>query len=307
MKKIYSFIAAFVICTGVVTQSFAQTDSSTETGAELKSKKGTPILPEAGEYALGISANPFLEYVGNFLNGTNGNNAPTFDFVGNPAGTPFALYGKKMLNANTALRARFALNVASRTNKVSVIASSLTPSALAPVFVEDWRRESGTNILLAGGYEKRRGKGRLQGIYGGEFLFGLSGNRVSYQYGNTITQDFNFPNTNGFAPTGNFGSNLGAPGIRTVSEKNNNSVFLGLRAFVGVEYFFAPKISVGGEFGYIMGLRTQGKGLITTETWDSAAGQVRSVQTEVFKNGGLNSIGIGTENLNGAINFLFYF
>ena len=112
MKKIYSFIAAFVICTSVVEQSFAQTDSSagTSAGAVLMSKKGVPILPEAGEYALGISANPFLEYFGNFLNGTNGNNSPVFDFAGNPLGTPFALYGKKMLDANTALRARFALN-----------------------------------------------------------------------------------------------------------------------------------------------------------------------------------------------------
>ena len=304
MKKIYSFIAAFVICTSVVERSFAQTDSSagTNAGAVLMSKKGVPILPEAGEYALGISANPFLEYFGNFLNGNTNNNSPAFDFAANPAGTPFALYGKKMLDANTALRARFALNIASTTNKASVLASSLAPNALAPVFVEDWRRASSTNILLAGGYEKRRGKGRLQGVYGGEFLFGLSGNRVSYQYGNAITADFNFPNT-----TTIFGNNLGAPGIRTVSERNSNSIFLGLRAFVGVEYFFAPKMSVGGEFGYLMGLRTQGKGLITTETWDSAAGNVRSVETEVFRNNGLNSIGAGTENLSGAINFLFYF
>ena len=100
---------------------------------------------------------------------------------------------------------------------------------------------------------------------------------------------------------------MGAPGVRTVSERNNNSVFLGLRGYVGVEYFFAPKMSIGGEFGYTAGFRTQGRGLITTETWDSGATQVRKIETEVFRNNGLNSIGIGTDNLNGAINLLFYF
>ena len=53
MKKIYSFLAAFALCANV----FAQDETS------LTSKKGTPILPEEKEFAIGISANQFLNYV----------------------------------------------------------------------------------------------------------------------------------------------------------------------------------------------------------------------------------------------------
>jgi hypothetical protein len=287
MKKIYSFLAAFALCAN----AFAQDETS------LTSKKGTPILPEEKEFAIGISANQFLNYV------TRGAANPSFTYVNNPSNVPVALFGKKMLNANTALRARFALNAGANTQKAIVFASNISPDPLAPSFNEDWRTVTSTDILLAGGYENRRGKGRLQGVYGGEFLFGVSGNRVKYQYGNAITQDFNAPETTNFA--GNVNNANGFS--RVLTERNSANLFIGARAFAGVEYFFAPKISIGGEFGYTLGGSVQGKGIVTTETWDSAAGSVRKIETEVFRNGGFTSLRAGVDNLNGAINVLFYF
>jgi len=41
-----------------VTSAFAQ---------DLTSKKGEPFLPEAGDYAISIDANPFLNYLGTFF------------------------------------------------------------------------------------------------------------------------------------------------------------------------------------------------------------------------------------------------
>ena len=39
-------------------------------GQELTSKKGFPILPETGDYSIGIDATPFLQYFGQiFSNG----------------------------------------------------------------------------------------------------------------------------------------------------------------------------------------------------------------------------------------------
>ncbi len=48
----------------------------------MTSKKGTPILPEAGEWSIGIGANSTLEYFGNLMNGAN--DAPSFDWQGSP-------------------------------------------------------------------------------------------------------------------------------------------------------------------------------------------------------------------------------
>ena len=48
---------------------------------DLTSKKGEPFLPEAGDYMIGIDANPFLNYLGNFFGKTVANTAPTFNFL----------------------------------------------------------------------------------------------------------------------------------------------------------------------------------------------------------------------------------
>ncbi|MES2681013.1 MAG: hypothetical protein V4635_14060, partial [Bacteroidota bacterium] len=50
-------------------------------GQDLTSKKGEPILPEKGDWAIGIDATPFLNYIGNFF-GTP-NSAPSFTWLTN--------------------------------------------------------------------------------------------------------------------------------------------------------------------------------------------------------------------------------
>ena len=46
---------------------------------DLTSKKGEPILPEAGDWAISASANPFLNYIG--MLGSASNSAPQFNFL----------------------------------------------------------------------------------------------------------------------------------------------------------------------------------------------------------------------------------
>ncbi|MCB0380481.1 MAG: hypothetical protein KDD24_04440 [Flavobacteriales bacterium] len=61
MKKRLLFVAAI----------FAATATFAQDG--LTSKKGEAYLPEAGDWAIGIDANPFLNYAGNLFNGNTGN------------------------------------------------------------------------------------------------------------------------------------------------------------------------------------------------------------------------------------------
>ncbi|MEJ6680882.1 MAG: hypothetical protein QNL21_02200, partial [Flavobacteriales bacterium] len=58
------------------------------------SKKGESMLPEAGDYAIGFDAAPFLNYVGNFLN--SGATSPTADFM---TGYDAAITGKYFKDA----------------------------------------------------------------------------------------------------------------------------------------------------------------------------------------------------------------
>ena len=135
---------------------------------------------------------------------------------------------------------------------------------------------------------------------------GFANSKTTYQYGNPFTSDFNAPITH------DFGNNIAggtpaAAGSRVIENKDGASLLAGVRGFVGVEYFFAPKISIGGEFGYTFGFQTQQRSLITTQAWDEQAGVTRETKTDKYLNNGLTSLGVGLDNLNGSINLLFYF
>jgi len=301
IRKISNMLALLLFTVATAVAQDATT--STSDIYSLTNKKGEKYLPTSDEWALGVSASPFLGYLGNFLNGNTGNGAPAFNTAVNPTNN-IAIFGKKMIDQNTAWRVRFNVGVNTTINKGVVEQDRLNADPNYPAFSEDWRRTNSTTVVISPGYEKRRGSTRLQGIYGGELVIGYSSSKTSYQYGNAITSDFTTPTSfTGFAPT-----NLSAGGdVRQTENKAGGNFLVGARGFIGVEYFFVPKISLGAEFGYMVAFSSQGRGSVTTETWDAANNNVRETKTDVYNSGGLTNIGIGLNNLSGAINLFFYF
>lgn len=308
MKKIFFLLYSIVLVAG--TAAAQETTTIQPVPTPLTSKRGIPILPEYSDLALGISANPFLNYMGRILNGTNGNTPVLFDYAANPANN-IAIFGKYMVDENTAYRVRFNVNIATNINKAVVGQNQLTPDPLAPAFTEDWQKNNVKNFVIAGGLEKRRGVSRVQGVYGGELVFALSKTNTEYQYGNPITLDFNAPITHSFTGSSNIVTGTtAAASVRVVEENRGTNFLIGARGFIGVEYFFAPKMSLGGEFGYMFAFRTDSKTVVTTERWDSNSQSVRQISTDTYSgsgNQGLTSIGVGLDNLSGSINLLFYF
>lgn len=303
MKKIFFLLYIIVFVAG---SAFAQETTPVQDVPEpLTSKRGVPILPEYGEWGLGVSADPFLYYLGNFMNGaTAGNFNQTFDWAAHPAEALVnpAIFGKYIVDENTAYRVRFNVNIATNVTKEVIAQDQLSPDPLFPAFTEDWRKNSVKNFVLAAGLEKRRGVSRLQGVYGGELVFGLTKSNVEYQYGNPITADFNDPTTSS-ALGGVVGN-----GVRQTEVKGGSTFLIGARGFIGVEYFLAPKISVGGEFGYTIGFQTEGKNVVTTEQWNPVTQSIHTIKTDVYPGGtGFTSIGASLDRLNGAISLLFYF
>lgn len=302
MKKLFFLLYIIVLATG---SAFAQETTPVQDVPEpLKSKRGVPILPEYGEWGLGVSANPFLQYAGNLLSGAF-NPAPGFELPENPTDN-IAIFGKYIVDENTAYRVRFNINVRSTANKAAIGLDQVNPDPLAPAFTEDWQKNNVKNFVLAAGLEKRRGVSRLQGVYGGELVFGFSNFKREYQYGNSINATFNTPNTF------DFGNNIGGGDERVIEENFGSSFSVGARGFIGVEYFFAPKISLGGEFGYTLGFSTEGKTVVTTEQWNATTQSVLEIKSDA-NNGsgpfgtGVSSFGIGIDNFNAQISLLFYF
>ncbi len=303
IRKIYNVVALLLI---TVATAVAQDATTTVTDpSTLKNKKGEAYLPVADEWALGISASPLLGYLGNFMNGTIEQSSPAFTYAANPANN-FAVFGKKMIDANTAWRVRFNVGVSNTANKAVVQQDRIDGNPAYPAFAEDWQKVTSTTVVIAPGWEKRRGSTRLQGVYGGELVIGYSSNHYVYQYGNPMTADFTEPETH------DFGDNIVATdgSARLTDNKTGSNFLVGARGFIGVEYFFAPKMSIGGEFGYMVAFRQMGRGLATVESWDFDNNTKRETKVDSY-NGpndqGFSSIGVGLDNLTGSINLLFYF
>ncbi|MEY3343883.1 MAG: hypothetical protein RL090_1567 [Bacteroidota bacterium] len=132
---------------------------------------------------------------------------------------------------------------------------------------------SGSNINLAAGLQKYRGQGRLKGFYGAEAAIGLSSGKETWDGSDN-------------------GENYSA------EVKAGSGFSFGVRGFIGVEYFFAPKMSISGEYGWGLSLDSVGEGEVST-----SYGGVSSSS----KTGKSSSFGLDTDNAGGAINLNFYF
>ncbi len=229
----------------------------------MNSKNGTPILPEAGNWSIAFDASPWLHYAGNLLSSAGTNNANAAYLV------PNTLVGKYMIDGSTAYRCmlRIGYNMHSQ--------DSLVPNGSGGTYTNTYKNSS-MNITLGAGKQWYRGKGRLKGYYGGMAML-----------------TFGSPNSN----TVTYGAPTSA--MPRVTEMSAGSTFgIGVRGFVGAEYFFAPKMSIGAEYGWGIMYNMQGQGKMTTE---STAG------TTTTNTGGNSSFNIDVDNFQGAIMLSLYF
>jgi hypothetical protein len=279
MKKLFLTVALAAAVAGANAQ-------------DMMSKKGTPILPEAGDWSIGFDAAPWMNYFGNLMSNA-GNNSVNAAFQESNT-----IVGKYMKDANTAYRAKVRIGFGSTTlnNILDQDGSTSNP----PATVTDELKESGMNITLGGGIQKYRGKGRLRGYYGAELGISLGSAKETYSYGNA------FSSTNQ-APTSTIDWSTGqtsAVGSRPTEVKAGSTFGFNLRGFIGAEYFFAPKMSIGAEYGWGLGLSSTGEGEATVESWDLVANGVRSTTS---KTGKASSFGLDVDNASGQIVLSLYF
>jgi len=262
---------------------------------DLVSKKGVKILPEKGNCALGIDAVPFLRYAGDLMNGTMGNAAPAFNFT---APNPMTIYAKYFLDDKTALRSFIRVGFASDTWKNYVPDQSSTDPEDTE---EDQLKQKAMDIVLGAGLEKRKGVGRVQGLYGAQLKIMYASQKNTYEYGNDMEATHTNPISTDWTTVP---PSPVAMGTRTMEEKAGSGFGFGIDAICGVEYFFAPKVSLGGEFSWGLQLASQGEGEMTVEHWDGVSSSVKETTTKMAGN---SHFRLDTGNFGGAINLLFYF
>ena len=237
-------------------------------------KKGETMLPKAGDIAIGIEATPFFQYLGNFLNNTANNLGPALNFLENNFLGNTTLYGKYFLEDKKAVRVNLEITTSNAVTKQYVRDdNAYYADQLSKDRVVDIQKLSSSYYVLGLGYELRRGRGRLQGFYGGGVMFGIGNSQEKYTYGNPYSQVYPNPTDYNFGTNLNFNDFNGVLGDRKLTVNNGRSFGFGLDGFIGIEYFFIPNISVGGELGWRLFYEKDGKSKITYETWNGTASE----------------------------------
>jgi hypothetical protein len=265
----------------LVTFAFGITGAFAQDASGLTSKKGEPILPEKGDWALGIDAAPILNYIGNFLSSSGNNKAPTW---GTPTNNNLSITGKYFKDEKTAYRAMVRIGFGSTKFDNFQLDQTNTVTGTQPQ-VTDTRTVSQHNIVLGAGIEKRKGKTRLQGYYGGMLMIILVGSDTTNSYGNAMNNTYPNP------PSTNWSSGTVTSGTRITQNKAGSGFGIGLRAFIGAEYFILPKIAIGAEFGWGLVILNAGDGSVTKESLDANGKE----QLVTQKTGGAKYTGLDTD------------
>ncbi len=269
----------------------------------LVSKDGEPFLPESKDWGISIDATKFIKDA-------------NFAFVTNVQ----SISGKYFLDEKTAVRGgiRLGFNSWLSTEWVrdrGATLNGLTYPSTYPLKENKWTRTYGA-VGLSGGIEKRRGKTKLQGIYGAEFGILFSQLKDKFTYGNKLNASSGVSG-GGIdsiadamtSPTFGKANNIylnpeiqGTDMARTV-ERNSGLIFSVLaRVFIGAEYFIIPKLSLGGEFGWGPSLTLFGRSKTVYESIGTStipgSSSVPSVKQTTFDGPFNRSFNMDNDNYN---------
>lgn len=234
MKKIGYII--ILLCVSIFT--FAQEDVSEEqSGKEKKAKtKADPseYLPVQGDFAIGVDALPYINFVGNMFNGTQNQNLNVYATT---------LYGKYFLNSESAIRVELYINNI-RDMDMNLVVDDANVAANPLAEVEDRSIINNVSYAFGAGYQRYRGYGRLRGTYGAVASYHIARSNTSYEWGNQMTVANTTPTSTNWPSTATIN-----PTERNLEERNSGTLSLSVGAIAGIEYFLAKKFCIGGEIG----------------------------------------------------------
>ncbi len=250
--------------------------------------------PQKGDWGLSTDIVPFLNYAGQLITEK--------DFATIKNNIPLTIAARYFVYDNKAYRMQARIGVKSEKYRNSVI-SNTTTTADTP-YVQDTKKINENNFVIIMGIEKRRGKGRVQGIYGIEGVVSLTNGNTQYAYGNTYSSANISVYTTDFSAATETGFQTGLRENRITQVKNGSTTGVGARAFLGAEYFLAAKFSMGIEFGWGLLFTNTNDGYIRQESWDVSNSAIKTKTT--VKSGG-TAFGIDNYNSGGKFLLNFYF
>ena len=288
----------------------------------LLNKNGNKILPESGDWAIQMSAQPFLNTAINAVNIMNDSGEyPSADYVD---GFNNTIVGKMFVNSKKARRVKATFTAASYVNSnfgddpttQLVLDNPETQMnefnsnvELNYLFLKE--RYSFWSFGLGYGMEYRKGNGRLQGFYGYEGMVRV----ISGDENNpNITYDYQYDLNDIAATEENMGQYV-------TKDFVGKGISIEGSGFIGVEYFVASKISIGAElslgFSYTkfgrgdydyseLSLATDPNGDYLEDSDGNYIINLEEVKSETNDLVGRSFL-VNVNNMNGALTATFYF
>ncbi|MDE5611707.1 MAG: hypothetical protein K2I90_06780 [Odoribacter sp.] len=309
--------------------SLMNTNAQENTTEKVETKAMKQYLPEKGDWAVGVDVVPLLNYVSSIFNKKD---KP----LKHLSGTPFtksgrlnelfedttknfktlmpdvSIMGKYFLTDKFALRANIGLKISSETERYYVDddkASILNPLGEAKVVDKIRTNRNGVSILLGGEY--RKGERRIQGVFGVGVLFAFMNDKVKYDYGNQMTNINQNPGVSDEAQLPEESEDQEQSislrdGYRVLTSFNTGANFYtGITGSAGVEWFVAPKISLGAEVNLSLYYLCGSKTYVESEGYNTKLNRIEK-RTDL-KSPGNRGFYMATECLGGSLNLNFYF
>lgn len=277
----------------------------------LTAQEEKDYLPKAGDWAIGIDMQPVYQYIGNMFNGygTDGTANTLNQFGGEDAlGIigDVSIMGKYMLDNTTAIRFNVGMekdNIHNATYQIDDKALFLNPLSEAKVTdVEHW---NSAYYSIAAGIEFRKGKDRIQGYYGADLVLATGKERYKFDYGNAVTELNQSPHRTNYNGVGLGVANPGYWSNVFITESFEKDVIFGIAGKLGVEYFIAPKLSLGGEVSLLISKTISKVEYTKSEGYNPSTAQVET-HTELVSPKD-RAFHMGTDNMGGKLFMMFYF
>ena len=246
-------------------------------------KDYSAYLPKSGDVAISANLNPLATYAGQFFNGTLANSLKEFggqpyynndvrDYNVLPADL-ISISLKYMVTDNFATRINFGYGLMLINNKQYVYddaALAIDPFSQAKV-IDTYRITAHRGSVYLGG-EYRIGKGRLQGVFSAGINYVVAQETVDCSYGNAMTDINQNPSI------ADAGYNVILPdksGMINGRYIDKYSFYhgIGVSGGVGIEYFVAPKISLGAEVNLSLLCAFKTKDNYTAEAYNTISGK----------------------------------
>ena len=270
MKKLTSTILLSLCC---VSLCYAQTDESNSKAEKFKT------FSYEKKFGFSINAVPILDWAGNLFNNSVSNTFRDHDNLYLTYNAYPMASVRYFLDNNTSLRLNLGVFGVDQTNNQYIQDdASNSPNDM----LIDQMNSKYASTFLGLSYEKRRGENKVKGIYGAELKY-----VYVYDFYNEYSYANNFSATNISPTTYDWSNgNVSSQSTRVINESMGDRIEIGIRPYLGIEYFLSPQISIGTEIGLTLSKQKEDASTETFETFDISSGQTLTevVKTEAESN-----------------------